>query len=130
MNTDNTMQSFLDDYTQAVLTGQAHAQDTLIEYDALTYDDATYNDARDLMMLVESLQGTLTPVTPNPQFKMRLQHELMQKRPNVILRWRFLPARVQMAAAGVVIGGFLLLLRGFFLGEGQSTRQKIKENVA
>lgn len=124
MKSDSTLQNFLEQFTDALLAGDEHARDILAEFDALTYDDKSYDDVLVLMSMIEQLQTGFAPVKPRAEFKTRLKYEVLQTRPNVVVRWRFLPARVQIAALSVVVGGFLFLLRGLLLGEG---RRKAKE---
>ncbi len=79
--------------------------------DSLIADDAAYFaaapvDASDLMHLAMQLNHVLIPIEPSPEFVARLRSEFIGDTPmTLLLRWRSLPPRYQVAAK---VGGFTL----------------------
>lgn len=105
----------------------AHLQDFLAAVtDALLADEDTEGEVEQLMkrhtlpahdaealalaQLIKRLRGTLVRVQPAPHFARSLKHDLIGAPQAPLLRWRRLPARVQLAALAALFGGFALLL--------------------
>jgi len=68
-------------------------------------------DVEGLVTLIQRLHVALVGVRPSRRFAQRLRQELMGQRRGMINRVRYLPPRVQIAGAIVLIGGLMLLSR-------------------
>lgn len=111
MSSDVKLQNFLLDLTDALLSGES--ADTVRDY-----HDISRAESDDLVQLVQRVHHSMTPVKASYTFKRRLKADLLeQQQATVIGRIRRLPARVQLAAAAALIGGFLLIVQRFFLGD-------------
>jgi hypothetical protein len=102
-------QNYLNDATEAFLAGES-LESLREEY------GIPYQEAHDLMSLVENINNTMIEVQPSKQFSRNLKDELMGlERTGMVWRIRHLPARVQLAALAAILSGFLIILQRFFL---------------
>lgn len=123
MTSDVKMQNFLADVTDAMLTGED--LDTVRRRHGMLR-----HDHDELVTLIRQLDEAMVPHQPSAEFSRRLKADLLDDpKPGVILRLRGLPARVQMAAAATVFGGFVLFLRRRFFGTVTSKDEKSKEEA-
>jgi hypothetical protein len=107
---DAHLQDFLAAVTDALLADEDAEREVeaLMKRHALPAHDA---EALALAQLIKRLRSVLVRVQPAPHFARSLKHDLIggpQAAP--LLRWRRLPARVQLAALAALFGGFALLL--------------------
>ncbi|HVU12428.1 MAG TPA: hypothetical protein VHD90_14185 [Phototrophicaceae bacterium] len=98
------LQDLLDAVTEAIINEDAGLDKIVTRY------DVSRSDVEGLVSLVHRLHVALVGVRPSRRFAQRLRLELMgQERRGVINRVRYLPPRVQIAGAIVLVGGFMLL---------------------
>ncbi len=118
MTSDVKMQNLLNDVTEALLAGD-NIDSVRGQY------DVPRAESEELIDLIERINRSMVRVEPAPQFEKRLKADLLgERRAGVVWRIRKLPARVQVAAAAAIMGGFLLILRRLFLGEDSRRTQE------
>ncbi len=108
MANDTHTENYLEALTAAILAELPPEQ-----LDALAQEyHVPPSEAEPLVRLVNRLHQTLTAVRPSRAFAERVKRELYaQYDPSLMGRLRRLPARVQMAALLVFLGGFLFISR-------------------
>ncbi|MCS6837122.1 MAG: hypothetical protein NZ750_14030 [Anaerolineae bacterium] len=107
---DTRLEDFLAAVTDALLADEDAERDVeqLMKRHALPAHDA---EALELARLIKRLRAALVRVQPSPYFVRTLKHDLIgTPQADPLLRWRRLPARVQLAALAALFGGFALLL--------------------
>ncbi len=98
------LQDLLDAVTEAIINEEEGLDQIVTRY------DVPRSDVEGLVNLVHRLHVALVGVRPSRRFAQRLRLELMgEQRRGVISRVRYLPPRVQIAGAIVLVGGFMLL---------------------
>ena len=106
MTSDVQWQNYLTDVTHAI---QSHETvDTVRARYGISY-----KEDKDLLDLIEQLDGSIQVVQPSSQFANRLKDDLMgTQKTGVVWRIRRLPARVQWAAiVTAIIGGVLIVIQ-------------------
>lgn len=113
MTSDVQWQNYLNDATDAILTGES--------VDGVrSHYGISYTDDKELINLIENLDNSFPLVEPSPQFSLLLKDELIDvERRGVVWRIRRLPARVQWAAIVTAILGGVLIVFQWFAGEGR-----------
>jgi len=106
---DANLQDFLAALTDALLADEDAEREveSLLARHALPAHDA---EALALAQLIKRLRGAFPRVQPAPHFARSLKNDLIGAPQAPLLRWRRLPARVQLAALAALFGGFALLL--------------------
>lgn len=89
------------------------------------------HEAYKFAQMVEHLEHTLLPVSPDPAFKKQLRAELFGAPPQTLFgRLRNLPPRLQFAAGLALVAAMALLGRKRFLGEARRMWQQLPSNRA
>lgn len=78
--------------------------------------DLNDDDVANWLPIIDSLHNTLVEVQPRPAFKRQLRNELLKRPIGVRVRLRPLPTRVQLAAVLTIVGGFVLIVYNWFMG--------------
>ena len=107
---DARLEDFLAAVTDALLADEdaEREMEQLMKRHALPVHDV---EALELARLIKRLRAALVRVQPAPRFARSLKHDLIgTSQADPLLRWRRLPARVQLAALAALFGGFALLL--------------------
>jgi hypothetical protein len=121
MKSNVTWQNYLNDASDAILTGES------LEPIRKRYSMDNSEDGK-LIALIENMHTTMVEVKPSEQFAKQLKADLLgQEQETVVWRIRKLPARVQVAAVIAAIlggvGGLLLILQRIF-GDNRSRATK------
>lgn len=124
MTSEVKWQNYLNDATEAFLAGES-LEEVREEY------GVPYQEAHELMSLVEEINTSLTVVEPSKQFSQHLKDELMGvERTGMVWRIRRLPARVQLAALAAILSGFLLIVqRIFWMGNHTPRESALQEET-
>ncbi|MEO1288773.1 MAG: hypothetical protein AAFV93_13475, partial [Chloroflexota bacterium] len=120
MTSDVQWQNYLDEVSDALLTGNHQQIDKLRSKYGIAY-----KDDHQLVSLIEDMNQSFMTVEPSAQFSSRLKNELIGvEQTGVVWRIRKLPARVQWAAiVATILGGGLLVLQRL-LGASESLRKE------
>lgn len=107
-NSDLNMQELLSAMTDALM-----AEASKEEIDLITQSYEVQREEVDSVFhVVSQLHNTLVSVKPSSQFTQRLKQELVgDYDPSLVGHLRRLPARVQIVALLVFLGGFLFISR-------------------
>jgi len=106
MTSDVQWQNYLTDVTNAIQTHET------VDAVRARYG-ISHKEDKDLIDLIERLDGSMRVVQPSTQFANRLKDDLLgTQRTGVVWRIRRLPARVQWAAiVTAIIGGVLIVVQ-------------------
>ena len=112
MNTipESNVQDLVSTLTDAVINRDATLDQFMGRYDLNDEDIANW------LPIINSLHNTLVEVQPRPAFKRQLRNELLKRPIGVRVRLRPLPTRVQLAAVLTIVGGFVLIVYNWFMG--------------
>lgn len=113
---DQNFDDLLDAMTQAMLTEQGDVETILEHYPAKS------SQAKGLMPLIRNMCNVLSTQDPSEQFMHDLKRDLMGQSNGVGARLRGLPARVQLAAGGAVVAGFMFISWRRFLPTAQDAQ--------
>ncbi len=84
----------------------AHLDALIFDEDADALRLGASGESHELLLLATQLHSALKPVEPSAEFMTRLRAEFVEETPGTLmLRWRTLPPRYQLAAK---VGGFTL----------------------
>jgi hypothetical protein len=121
MTSDLELQSLLSAVTDALLADEQADLDGIIrQYDV----PRTQVDS--LVWLIQRLHMTLVGAQPSKRFVRRLKHDLIgTERGSVVARIRYLPPRVQIAAAVALVVGFMLLTYHRLLDESRREKREL-----
>lgn len=104
--TDQKMQDVLTAVTDALLADDGSLEAVLAQYQV---SRAQFNG---LIDLISRLHITLVGVKPSRRFARQLKADLIgSEQHSIVRRLRYLPARVQIAAAVALVAGFMLIAR-------------------
>lgn len=118
MTSDVQWQNYLDEATDAVLTGTVHIDSLRAKY------GITYKDDQQLLKLIEDLDKSLVTIEPSVQFATRLKDDLMGvERTGVVWQIRKLPARVQWAGIVAALLGGVWVVFQRLSGAGDSLHE-------
>lgn len=115
---DQDFDDLLDAMTQAMLTDQDDVKTILKRYQSQGAKVTGF------MPLIRDLYQTLSVQDPSDKFMQDLKKDLMGQSHGMGARLRSLPARVQLAAGGAVVAGFMFISWRRFLPTAQN-RQEI-----
>jgi hypothetical protein len=104
-SSETQMQELLNSVTDALLYGRGDV-DRIIDQGRVPR-----SRVEDLVELVYSLNMALVSQQPSDRFVKRLKQDLIGQRTGLVNRFRFLPARVQIATGLALVAGFVLLTR-------------------
>ena len=109
-STDTNVQDLVSSLTDVVIKGDA-SLDRFIGR-----NDLKDEDIAEWLPIIQSLHSTLYEVQPRPVFRRQLRNELLKRPIGVRVHLQPLPTRVQAAAVLTIIGGFVLIVYNWFLG--------------
>lgn len=95
------LETLLASITDAVLRGQRLQQ---------RFSEGELRQASAFLPTLRALNASYRPVRADRRYAARLRHDLMDQPYSVVDRVRYLPARVQLAAASVAVLGAMLVL--------------------
>ena len=115
---DSDTRELLDAITSRLQSGESAEALTAQSEDA-------QNELDDVLVIVQSLQASLTPLNPSPEFADGLGAELRNGRTREARRLRRMPARLSIAAILAVFAGCaLFMLRRIFGSEATADIQE------
>jgi hypothetical protein len=106
MNSETQLQDLLSAVTDALLAEDRNIDPIISRY------QVSPTQVNVLVAIIRRLHMTMVGAQPSQQFVRRLKQDLMgEPVPNVIMRIRRLPPRVQIAAGIALLAGFMLIQR-------------------